>query len=81
MKTILSAHLNRIGYAAFVIAGILFCFFKQDYSGSAMYLGLALIFDPFDTKVTFQLRPMWQKTWLMMHLIATGAMFILMALQ
>jgi hypothetical protein len=31
-------------------------------------LGIALIFDPFDVNKAFNLRPMWQKIWLFVHL-------------
>ncbi len=72
---------NLWAYLAFVIAGLSFLWFKQDYSSTAMYLGLALVFDPFDAKVAYKLRPMWQKVWLIAHLAVTLIMFLLMFLH
>jgi hypothetical protein len=30
-------------------------------------IGIALIFDPFDTKQAFNERPKWQQVWLVVH--------------
>jgi hypothetical protein len=78
MKTILNTNLNWLGYAAFVLAGILFYVFKEDYSNASIYLALALVFDPFDHKVSYKLRPMWQKIWLVGHMMVAIAVFVQM---
>ncbi|TAE86146.1 MAG: hypothetical protein EAY81_05975 [Bacteroidetes bacterium] len=80
-NTVKKVNFNLWAYIAFVIAGLCFVLFKQDYSIAAMYLGLALVFDPFDVKVAYQLRPMWQKTWLVAHLAVTFTLFMLMFLH
>lgn len=59
---------NKYGYIAFVIAGIGFMFLKE-WSNVIIFIGLALVFDPFDTKVPFPQRPLWQRLILLGHLV------------
>jgi uncharacterized membrane protein len=68
----------RIIYGAFVLLSIYF-FFTGDLSNATINLGIALVFDPFDQKVTWAKRPVYQRAWLIVHLIAlfTAAGFLL----
>jgi hypothetical protein len=64
---------NKVAYAAFVIAAIVFLFTDKDTSNTAIFLGVALVFDPFDINQQWGERPLWQKAWLIIHLGAAAA--------
>jgi hypothetical protein len=70
----LSSNFYRLGYIAFVLAGIYFAS-KGKYADAAMYGGLALVFDPFDTTVPFNKRALYQKGILLVHLALTFLFF------
>jgi hypothetical protein len=59
---------NRFLYGAFVILAIIFLATGQ-LTSAMSNLGIALIFDPFDQKVTWQNRPRYQRIWLLGHLL------------
>ncbi len=40
-----------------------------NHSEAIIFLGLAFIFDPFDSQIPFPRRSMAQKTWLIIHLV------------
>lgn len=63
----------KIAYALFVLLAMYQLFFRKDYIGGASSLGIALIFDPFDQSKTWNDRPFWQKSWLIVHLGVTAA--------
>lgn len=64
---------NRALYFMFWLLCFYHVFFRQDYIDGATTLGIALIFDPFDQKVPFNERPLWQRIWLFVHLaLAAG---------
>jgi len=63
---------NKYAYAAFVTAGILF-FLVKDYGQATIFLGIALVFDPFKVAVKFNSRPTWQRVWLIAHLLVNFA--------
>lgn len=74
-----SALFNRILYVGFLLFGIYFLLTK-DISSAMSNLGIGLIFDPFDQKVMWQQRPLYQKIWLIVHLsIVLGLVAILIA--
>jgi hypothetical protein len=60
------AKFNRWLYAAFVLLSVYFLTTRQ-LESAMTNLGIALIFDPFDQKVTWSNRPMYQRLWLMVH--------------
>lgn len=68
---------NKAAYVVFVIAAIGFACVKN-FSEAFTFLGLALVFDPCDTKMRFNDRPRYQRWWLIVHvsiaLIALGLM-------
>lgn len=66
---------NKAAYAVFVIAAIVFLFTDKDTSNTAIFLGVAIIFDPFDVNQKWAERPYWQKAWLIIHLGAAAAAF------
>lgn len=66
---------NKGAYLVFVIAAIAFLFIDKNTSNTAVFLGVALVFDPFDINQKWAERPYWQKAWLILHLAATAAAF------
>jgi hypothetical protein len=62
-----SAMFNRILYSGFLLLGIYFLAI-EDISSAMSNLGIGLVFDPFDQKVSWQQRPQYQKIWLVIHL-------------
>ena len=70
----------KIAYAAFVLLGIFYFVVKGAVSESVMYMGLALVFDPFDQSVTWKQRPFYQKAWLIAHLTIVFTLLAIMLL-
>lgn len=74
-----SAMFNRIMYGGFLLLGIYFLVTK-DVSSAMSNLGIGLVFDPFDQRVSWKQRPQYQKIWLMVHLsLVFGLLAILIA--
>jgi hypothetical protein len=71
---------NRIAYGVSVLLALYFLLISKDVSQAMATLGIALIFDPFDQKVTFGNRPLYQRAWLMIHLACVLALAIVMFL-
>jgi hypothetical protein len=57
---------NKVFYALFVL---LSCYFlvRGEFSEAMANLGIALVFDPFNMKTPFPLRPLYQRIWLIAH--------------
>lgn len=72
-----SEKFNRILYTGFVMLAMYFLIFSGDVSQAMANLGIALIFDPFDQKQKFTERPLYQRTWLIIHLILVFVLLIL----
>jgi uncharacterized membrane protein len=60
---------NRFLYGAFVVLGLYFLLAYKDISTAISNFGIALIFDPFDQKVNWVSRPMYQRVWLIVHVV------------
>lgn len=58
---------GRVLYGTFVLLSVYFLATKQIDSAMSN-LGIALIFDPFDQKVTWKNRPRYQRLWLIVHI-------------
>ena len=71
---------NKYAYAVFVVVAIIFVAMK-DYSQSAIFMSLALVFDPFNQAIKFDQRPLWQKVWLIVHLLISLGLFALMIIK
>ena len=67
---------NRFLYGAFVALGLYFLLAKKDIPTAMSNFGIALIFDPFDQKVIWQNRSLYQRVWLIVHIII---LFVLLA--
>ncbi|RTL60678.1 MAG: hypothetical protein EKK37_00540 [Sphingobacteriales bacterium] len=63
-----SAALSKIVYTVFGLAAVVFVLLK-DYPTAMIFGGIGLAFDPFDQSVPFGKRPVWQKAWLIIHLL------------
>jgi hypothetical protein len=74
-----SVQLFKILYAGFVALGIYFLLFSNDLSQFVINFSIALVFDPFDQKITWKDRKNWQKVWLIVHAVvaiaAAGILF------
>ncbi|MBK9254719.1 MAG: hypothetical protein IPM42_04465 [Saprospiraceae bacterium] len=68
---------NKPAYIVFIIVGLGFILMK-DFSQAVIFMGLALVFDPFDIETAFQKRPFYQRAWLIVHLIMVLVLFGLM---
>jgi len=68
----LSPTINRIGYVAFTLLGIVKPILSHDFT-EATTLGVALIFDPFDPNVPPGERPWWQQAMLYTQVAASFA--------
>lgn len=66
----MSPLINRIAYGLLVALSLYFAFAKSDMMSAGSNMGIALIFDPFDQAVTWNDRPAWQRSWLIVHVIA-----------
>lgn len=65
-----SSILNKLVYIVLVLTGIVFIFLN-DFSSATISIGISLAFDPFDQKIPFGKRPLWQRVWLIIHLAVT----------
>lgn len=63
-------------YAALVAFALYEVLGPHDYLAAAANMGISLIFDPFDANVSFSARPLWQRTWLIIHLVLLFVLFI-----
>lgn len=72
----MSKNFNRVAYGVFLAAGLYFCI-RKDYTNAVIFWGLAPIFDPFDSKVAFSKRPVYQRVILVVNVIATLTVVVL----
>jgi len=68
---------NQPAYVIFLFAGIYFLI-KKYFSQAVIFWGLALVFDPFKTTISFNKRPVSQQIWLVVHLCFTLVLFVVM---
>lgn len=62
-------------YGLFTLAGLGYFFFGNDLSMGITFFGVALVFDPFDQSVTWKDRPLYQRVWLVAHVILSLCAF------
>lgn len=63
---------NKPAYIVFMIAGLCFLIAK-DFSNVFIFWGIALALDPFNTSIPFEKRPLYQRAWLLIHVVLTLA--------
>lgn len=75
------AQTNRINRSAYIIflALVVYLFIKGDYDDAIANLGIAMVFDPFDSFVKWNDRPRYQRAWLIVHvtLVFAGVAFLI----
>ncbi len=69
-----SLKISRYGYIFFLLL-ILYFLVRGNIENAIINLGIALIFDPFDSKVRWEQRPLYQKLWLFVHVSLVFAGF------
>ncbi|WP_194774651.1 hypothetical protein [Pararhodonellum marinum] len=69
--------LNRLVYALMILVSLINYFWLKETSQAFVTFMLALAFDPFDPSVKWQDRPLWQKVWLIGHLLI-GVIILMM---
>jgi len=69
-------NINKPAYAVLLLAGIIYLI-QKDISQALIFLGLALVFDPFNVEIPFTKRPMYQQLWLFVHLSVTLGLLVL----
>jgi hypothetical protein len=67
---------NRLAYGLFIVLAIYQIIFRVDYIDAASSMGIALIFDPFDQTVKWPQRPIWQRAWLIIHLLIAISLLV-----
>lgn len=75
MKRDLSQVFYRIAYTLFMLLALYQIIINKDYIEAATNMGIGLIFDPFNPKVSWTDRPVWQRAWLIVHLAMAAALF------
>lgn len=75
-----STRINRYAYALYMVL-VIYLAIKGDYEWAFINLGVALVFDPFDTTVKWQHRPFYQKAWLLVHVSVMFAGLIYLYFQ
>jgi hypothetical protein len=76
----LTNRFNKLAYCAFIVLGIYF-FIRGDISNAAINLGIALVFDPFDNRIKWSERKLYQKAISLTHLIIVFVTFAWMLLK
>ncbi len=70
----MKSSLARFLYGGLLAFGLIMLT-RGDWMQAASYLGIALAFDPFNTEQPWKERPLWQRTWLIVHLGIVAAVF------
>ncbi len=70
-----SNKINRYAYILYMVL-VVYLFLKGDYNWAVTNMGIALIFDPFDSSVKWQNRPPYQRAWLIVHVAITVLGFV-----
>lgn len=65
--------INRFLYAGFVVLSIVMVN-QGNMTTAVSNFGIALVFDPFDAKQPWGERPLWQRVWLLCHVIVLFGM-------
>lgn len=66
----------KYAYGGFVLLGLNMLVFTNAWMVGVSNLGFALIFDPFDQKVSWPDRPRYQRFWLIVHLVLLTALLL-----
>jgi hypothetical protein len=72
-KTSVGGKYLKFVYLGYVLFGMYLMIFRRSFGEAAIYLGIALAFDPFDPQVSWKQRPIWQRAALIIHLAIVAA--------
>ncbi len=72
----ISPAVTRWFYAAFILLAVYYLFVQKDVLTAASNLGIAFIFDPFNSRITWANRKPWQKSWLIVHVAVVFALLL-----
>lgn len=68
-KIDLRAGFNGFAYAGLLLLSVVYLLGLKEPSNVAICLGIALVFDPFNQSTPFPERPLYQRIWLLIHLL------------
>lgn len=71
---LMKTNIYRFLYGGFVALGLVMLF-RNEWMQGVSNLGIALVFDPFDREQPWKERPLWQRTWLIIHVGIVAAVF------
>lgn len=60
---------SKMAYGAFVLLALYFLLVNKSLGDFLIQFGIALVFDPFDQTVCFNERPLYQRIWMIVHLV------------
>lgn len=74
-----SVQINLFAYILYMVL-VAYLLFKDDLEWAITNMGIALVFDPFNPKVKWQNRPLYQRVWLIVHLTLTfsGLLYLIL---
>lgn len=67
---------NTAIYGTFLGISLLFVYLK-DFGMATIFAGIGLAFDPFNKAMPFTNRPLWQRLWLVCHIILTLSVILI----
>ena len=72
-----TTRVNRYDYGFYMVL-VIYLAIKGNYDWAITNLGVALVFDPFETTVKWQHRPLYQRAWLLTHvaIMLAGLLFL-----
>lgn len=75
-----SIYVNRVAYILYLIL-VIYLVIQGDMEWAVINLGVAMVFDPFNTEVKWRQRPLYQRLWLVAHLTLVLAGFVFLILR
>jgi hypothetical protein len=61
-------NINKPAYAIMISFAVVYLILKE-WSMASVMISLSFVFDPFDISIKWTERPLWQRAWLILHLI------------
>jgi len=68
---------NKPGYIIFAALGIFYAI-KQDFANACVFWNIAVVFDPFEHSKPLRNRPLYQRVWLVVHVMVGFTLLILL---
>lgn len=79
-KSDFSPYFNKILCSGFVLLAVYAVFISKEYGAALSNGGIALAFDPFNQQAKWDSRPLYQRLWLIAHvmLVLVGLIYLLL---